>query len=63
MLGKIKCLFGYHKFGYVARLSRQTHMLACHRCRKRFAMNTDVRCVLEWDQELEDLYMMLGGKQ
>ena len=48
-------LFG-HKYGYVARLSPQSHMLACKRCRKRFAINTDVRVLLDWDLELEDFY-------
>jgi len=53
---RILCKLLGHKYGYVARLSPQAHMLACHRCQKRFAMNTDVKVLLDWDLELEDLY-------
>lgn len=58
---RFKHLFGRHRFGYVARLSEDSHMLACTICNKRFAMNTSVKTILEWDQELEDMYAMFDS--
>jgi len=48
-------VFG-HKYHFIKSLSRQSDMIGCKRCRKRFAMNHSVRCILEWDRELEKFY-------
>lgn len=56
MLDRIKHLFGIHKYVYVERLSIDSHFLRCKYCNKKFAMNTSVKCLIEWDQELADLY-------
>lgn len=58
---KILCVFGFHRFKHVTRLSAHSDMIACFDCRRRFAMNHSVRCILPWDRELENFYIDLAA--
>lgn len=48
-------LFG-HKYQAIKKLSFNCHKLKCKRCDKKFAINHDMKVVLEWDLELEQLH-------
>jgi len=56
---KILCKFNWHKYEYVKRVSPATHKIKCTRCGTYFAINTDTRCVLKWDLEIEDMFYQL----
>ena len=56
ILDRIKHFFGVHKYYKIKRLSTNCHQLGCIYCKKKFAMNTSIKCLLDWDQELEDFY-------
>lgn len=57
---QFKHLFGVHKYVYVKRLGQFSHMLRCAICAKKFCMNTSVRALLPWDQEMEDFHRSMG---
>ncbi|MEN6547923.1 MAG: hypothetical protein ABFE07_17945, partial [Armatimonadia bacterium] len=54
-------LFG-HKYMITQRLPYASARLCCRRCRRMFAMNDDVRCVLPWDSEFHCMYESHGVK-
>lgn len=56
ILDRVKHWLGIHKYVYIKRLSFNSHQLGCKYCCKRFCMNTSVRLLVTWDQELEDFY-------
>jgi hypothetical protein len=56
---RIKHFFGVHKYYKIKRLSGDSHLLGCELCTKRFAMNTNVKILIDWDQELEDFYFKI----
>ena len=58
---KIKHIFGRHRYAFYKRLSRDADMIVCTICKKKFAMSHSVKTVLEWDQELEDMYAMFDS--
>lgn len=55
-MDRIKHIFGIHKYIYIKRLSESSHQLGCKYCDKKFALNTSVRMLINWDLEIEDLY-------
>ena len=59
---KILCFFGKHDLMEVARLSSVSHLIGCIRCKKMFAMNTDVRTFLPFDLSFHDHYRMMDKK-
>jgi len=60
ILDKIKHFFGIHKYYKIRRLSDYSHLLGCELCEKRFSMNTSMKVLLDWDQELEDFHRYMG---
>jgi hypothetical protein len=56
MLNKIKCFFGYHDYFVVSNLTSYSRQIACHECKRLFAMNDDVEVVVPWDENFEELY-------
>lgn len=56
LLRKFMCLIGRHRYGLVCSLSSQSDLIACHDCKRRFAMNHGARILVLWDRELEKFY-------
>ncbi len=55
LIKRILCLFGYHKYFLIKELRPYSRKIGCKYCKKQFMMNDDCKCVLEWDQDFEDL--------
>jgi hypothetical protein len=51
---KLKCWIRGHDYIVVKVYSQNVQKLQCKRCKKHFGINHDVRCVLPWDDELEE---------
>lgn len=62
MIGKILCFFGRHKYVATQEFTDYGRRIACRRCRRMFAMNDDVRCVVPWDAEFHQMYESHGVK-
>ena len=58
---KLKHLFGFHKYYRIKKLSDHSHLLGCKLCPKLFAINTNVKVILDWDLELKDMYVRMGA--
>jgi hypothetical protein len=56
LLRRILCAIGRHRYVLVSPLSGQSDLIACYDCKKRFAINYSVRCVLPFDREMEKFY-------
>ena len=61
-LGRIVCFFFKHKYVLTQKLSPQSCRIACTRCHRIFAMNDDVRCVIDWDASFHQMYEARGIK-
>ena len=48
-------LFGNHKYRLLKKFDNNVSKIECGRCKKQFGINHDVRAVLPWDKELEDM--------
>lgn len=48
ILQRIKCLFFYHDFRWVARLSESCAHIRCAECKREWGMNYDVQIILPW---------------
>ena len=55
MTRNIKCSVMGHDYVMVKRYSAKVQKIMCKRCHKVFGINHDVRAVVEWDQELDDM--------
>jgi hypothetical protein len=51
-------LFG-HKYYFIKRYTPTTRKIGCERCGRHFGMNDDVRCVVPWDDELEEAMALI----
>ena len=61
-VSRLICLFFGHKYVLTQKLSTQSRRLCCARCNRMFAMNDDVRAVVEWDADFHRLYEKHGVK-
>lgn len=57
---KIKCILFGHKYFLIKRLTPWSKKIGCSRCAKQFGMNDDVKCIIEWSDELEEMYKVIG---
>ena len=48
-------LLGNHKYKLLKKFDNNVSKVECSRCKKQFGINYDVRSVLPWDKELEDM--------
>jgi transposase-like protein len=63
MFKRIVCLLFNHEFRLIQTFEPQkSQRVRCKRCNRDFVINHNVRAVLEWDKELEELYRALGNK-
>lgn len=62
MIKKILCRIFKHNFK-VIQTFKHVHVqrLRCQRCKKDFAINHNIKAMLPWDEELEELYRALGN--
>lgn len=60
MMQKIRCFFGYHEYYLIQKLNSWSRKIGCLGCDKTFGMNDHLQVILEWDYELEELYISLG---
>lgn len=54
VMRKIICYVFGHKYKVLRRITNTIRELKCERCRKEFAMNDDVRCVLPLSIDLKE---------
>lgn len=59
----LRCkLFGHSKYRIVQKFSGTSRRIRCLRCGKDFGMNDEVRAVIPWTGELEQMYKDFGHK-
>jgi hypothetical protein len=54
---KIKCLLWRHDYKIIKQLSESSQKLKCDNCKRLFAINHDVRVILDWNGSLEQFYI------
>ena len=59
-MSKLICFLFSHKYFLAQKLTEHSRRVCCHRCSQSFAMNDDVRAVIDWDAELHRLYQSHG---
>ena len=59
---KMRCLFFGHKYTVTQRFSATSRRIACTRCHEMFAMNDEVRALVDWGAEFHKMYEMFGNK-
>lgn len=57
---KLRCLFFGHNYTVTQKFSPASRRLACTRCRGMFAMNDDVRAVVDWNSAFHEMYERFG---
>jgi hypothetical protein len=60
MFERIVCALFSHKYIVQMRFSSTSRKVGCTRCNMSWGMNDDARALIPWDQELEDVYKILG---
>lgn len=53
---KLICLIFGHKYKLVKNLSYNCQKIKCKRCDKMFSINHNMKTILDWDYELEQLH-------
>lgn len=66
MFKRLICAITVHKYFLIKNLSERTRKIGCSRCRRAWAMNDEVRVVVPWDSDFDQLYkdldiFMKGG--
>lgn len=59
-MNEFLCFLLGHKYKLAQKLSNESRRICCTRCRKSFAMNDDVRAVVEWDGSFHRMYESHG---
>lgn len=57
---KLICFFFGHRYTLAQKLTPQSRRICCTRCRQSFAMNDDVRAVVDWDADFHRMYETHG---
>lgn len=52
----VRCLFFGHKYVVTQKLTPSSRRLACTRCHRMFAMNDEVRVLVDWSADFHELY-------
>jgi len=52
---KLMCMVLGHKYQIVERFTPAMRHIKCTRCGEHWGMNDDVRALVPWDEELEEL--------
>lgn len=56
MFKSIICWFKQHRYYVVEEFSEWSRKIQCERCGKKWAMNDNIRALIEWDSEFEKFY-------
>lgn len=56
------CFIFGHKYYIAQKLLSHSRRLCCHRCRKSFAMNDDVKALVPWSADFHKMYESHGVK-
>lgn len=56
MVKNTKCFLNIHTLILVRSLSASTDLVECVHCKKKQAVNYDVRIALKWDRQIEKFY-------
>jgi hypothetical protein len=59
---QILCFLGCHKYRKLIDLTPGHRMIGCNRCKKRWAMSDQFEALVEWDDEIQELYELSGFK-
>lgn len=57
---RLLCAVFEHKYRVIRYFTANTRQVGCARCKRSWAMNDEVRVLLPWDKELEDLHRSMG---
>jgi hypothetical protein len=57
---KLRCLFFGHKYTVTQKFSPVARRIACTRCHRMFAMNDDVRALVDWSSQFHQMYELFG---
>lgn len=61
MLKKLKYLLFGHKYHIIQRFSKTSRRVECLRCGGDWGMNDQVRAIIPWCGELEEMYQDVFG--
>ena len=56
---RLLCLFGFHDYYAIARVSWCSMHVGCHRCHREWGMNNDLGALVPW-AAVESLYLRRG---
>lgn len=59
MIQSLKCFFWKHDYEMDYKFSDNMQKIKCHHCNKKFAINHDLRAILPWDIDFEDMVKLL----
>ncbi len=57
---RIICLILGHDYYRVRKLKHRSELVGCHRCKNYYGMNNDVRAILPFTSEMEEMYRSFG---
>ncbi len=57
---RIKCFFGHHKYFLIFIIDYENRKIGCRCCKKLWGMNDNVQLIVEWDNDLENMYRIAG---
>jgi hypothetical protein len=60
LFGRILCYFGKHKYTRTQYLTPTSRRIGCMRCGKVWGMDDNIKVLIPWDTELEDIYRDMG---
>ena len=59
---RISCFRGKHKYNVIDVDSTGAEKIECKVCKKKRGINHRVETVLDWDNELEELFVVMMGR-
>ena len=59
---RIICLLRGHDYFKVKKLNEYSLLVGCHRCGHFYGMNNNVRAILPFDKDMEEMYRICGIK-
>lgn len=60
LLKRLWCWLSGHDYYVLQRFSSYSRRVCCDRCGGDWAMNDEVRAIIPWSKEIEDIYRVQG---
>lgn len=57
---RLMCFVFGHQYDVWQVFSSTSRRVVCHRCRRSWGMNDQVRAFIPWDRDIESMYELLG---